>query len=210
MGVGDAPGRGTIRWNSASIANMERIPGRLPMLLLVASITACSHEPREPVRSSAERAAADSAAMAADRPERIVLPLAPEGAGRMVVERVGVERVAPAPAPLELPPPAPEPGEPPAPEPMASEPDTAGLKPPIARGLPLLPSGGRGGRVTLDVRVDESGEVTDVELVETDADSATVAAAKRAAFELRYHPAVLGSRHVAVWCRQVFDVKRGR
>ncbi|HEX5632172.1 MAG TPA: energy transducer TonB, partial [Gemmatimonadales bacterium] len=119
------------------------------------------------------------------------------------------ERVAPTPAPLELEPPAPEPGEPPAPQPAASEPDTA-LKPPIARGLPSLPSGGRGGRVTLDVRVDESGEVSDVELVETDADSATVAAAKLAAYGLRYHPAMLGSRRVAVWCRQVFDVKRGR
>jgi len=173
-------------------------------------LSACSRPSREPVSTAAERAAVDSAAIAADRPERLVLPLAPAGAGRMRVERVGIERIAPAAVALDPAPPLPEPGEPPAPEPSAHAPDTASLKPPIARGLPSLPSGGRGGRVTLDVRVDEDGEVSDVELVETDADSATVAAATRAAFGVRYHPALLGDRRVAVWCRQVFDVKRAR
>lgn len=175
--------------------------------LLLAS---CSRPSGAPAATRTARAADDAAALAADRPERLVMPLAPAGAGRMVVERVAVERIAPAHDSLVLESPLAEPGEPPAPAPEASSPDTASLKPPIARGLPSLPSGGRGGRVTLDVRVDETGEVSDVELVETDADSATVIAATRAAFGVSYHPAVLGKRRVAVWCRQVFDVKRGR
>ena len=52
--------------------------------------------------------------------------------------------------------------------------------------------------------------MSDVQLVESDADSATIAAASQAALAMRYHPAVLGSRRVAVWCRQVYDVARGR
>ena len=176
------------------------------LLLLGSLLSACSRQAPAP----AERTPASAGSIAADRPERIVLPLAPAGAGQMSMERVGVERVAPAAGALDPEPPVPEPGEPPLPEASSVNPDTFSLKPPIARGLPSLPSGGRGGRVTLDVRVDEAGEVSDVELVETDADSATVAAATRAAFDLRYHPALRGNERVAVWCRQVFDVKRGR
>ena len=141
--------------------------------------------------------------MAADRPVRLAMPMAPPVRGEVVVECV-----APVRASLDLPPPPAEASEPPPSEAASSEP--AVLKPPIARGLPRLPSGGRGGRVTLDVRVDEHGEVTDVELVESDADSLTVVAAKTAARELRYHPALLGERSVAVWCRQVYDVERKR
>jgi outer membrane biosynthesis protein TonB len=182
----------------------------LAMALLGLLLAACSHSPRESAPASEESSSADAAAIARDAPERIVMPLAPEGAGRVVVERVGVDRVAPAEAPLELAPPSAEPSEPPLAEAPREAADTDSLKPPIARGLPQLPSGGRGGRVTLDVRVDEQGEVTEVELVESDADSATIAAATRAAYDLLYHPALLGTRRVAVWCRQVFDVKRGR
>jgi hypothetical protein len=145
----------------------------------------------------------DSARIAADRPERLVMPFAPPAAGQVVVERV-----APLRASLDPPPPAAEPAEPP---PGATPPaEAAVLQPPIARGLPVVPRGGRGGRVTLDVRVSETGEVTDVELVESDADSLTIDAAKRAAWALRYHPALLGAERVAVWCRQVFEVERRR
>jgi hypothetical protein len=64
--------------------------------------------------------------------------------------------------------------------------------------------------VTLDVRVDETGAVSDVALVETDADSLTVLAATKAALASRYYPALLGARRVAVWTRQVFELSPGR
>ena len=70
-------------------------------------------------------------------------------------------------------------------------------------------SRGHGGSVTLGVRVDETGEVSDVQLVETDADSTTVLAVSNASLALRYYPALLGTRHVAVWTRQVFQVAPG-
>src|SRR5262249_36100952 len=70
-------------------------------------------------------------------------------------------------------------------------------------------SGGRGGRVTLDVRVDDRGDVSDAVLVETDADSLTVDAAIASAKRLRFHPALLGGRPIAVWTRQTFDVAGG-
>ena len=146
---------------------------------------------------------ADEEAIARDRAPRIVMPLAPPGSGEW-----SVERVAPARASLDPPLPSAEPADPDSlsrPEPLASE---AALKPPIARGLPRIVRAGRGGRVTLDVRVDEQGEVTDAELVASDADSLTVAAAIAAARAMRYHPALLGDQRVAVWCRQVFDVER--
>ena len=180
------------------------------LVLLCLGACSCSRASHDGESAPRSRAAADSAAIARDVPERIAMPLAPEGSGSMVVERVGVARVDPAEAPLDLAPPVAEPGEPPVAPAVSEEQDPSSLKPPIARGVPTLPRGGRGGRVTLDVRVNEDGEVSDVELVETDADSATVAAASRAAYDVRYHPALLGTQRVAVWCRQVFEVKRGR
>jgi TonB-like protein len=141
-----------------------------------------------------------------DRPERLVLPLAPPGAGQ--VAYVGV---APARATLDLPPAPADVAEPPASATSAApEPASLELKPPIPRGRPHTVSGGRGGRVTLDVRVDETGAVSDVALVETDADSLTVLAATNSALAQRYYPALLGERHVAVWTRQVFELTRGR
>src|SRR5207244_10560309 len=112
-------------------------------------------------------------AIARDRPQRLVLPLAPLGTGQMAIEAV-----APARATLDLPPPPAEISEPPADSSSShANAEAPQLHPPIPRGSPTLPRGGRGGHVTLDVRVDEAGEVSDVELVETDADSLTVLAA---------------------------------
>lgn len=175
--------------------------GRVLLLLaLTCTFVGCGGNP-EPVSREARSPVEDSARVAADRPERLVMPFAPPVRGEMVVERV-----APARAALDPPLPPAEPGAPPPPPPAAAEP--AVLKPPIARGLPVLARGGHGGRVTLDVRVDEQGEVTDAELVASDADSLTIAAAIAAARAMRYHPALLGDQRVAVWCRQVFDVER--
>lgn len=178
-----------------------RYPSHVPWVLALTCVLAgCERRP-QPSSGESRSPAEDSALIATDRPERLVMPFGPPVRGEVVVERV-----APARAELDLPPPPAEVGEPPPPEPAAPEPPV--LKPPIARGLPRLARGGRGGRVTLDVRVDERGEVTDAELVASDADSLTIAAAIAAARAMQYHPALLGEQRIAVWCRQVFDVER--
>ena len=183
-------------------------------LLLLLALGACTPAADEHPRASYDSA---SVAIALDRPERPLVPLA--GAFRMEkvsLERAGLDRkpvvppvaVAPAQPSLELP--IPEPAEPPAPK--ASEPiatDERMLQPPIARGASVSISGGRGGQVTLDVRVDENGDVSDAMLVASDADSLAVHAAIEASLALRYHPALLGGKPTAVWTRQVIEVKRG-
>jgi outer membrane biosynthesis protein TonB len=186
-----------------------RIHRLLPLVLGLALGASCARHRDEPAPARVHPDTLAGQAIERDRPERLVLPLAPPGAGR-----VAYFGVAPARARLDLPPAPADVAEPPptpGPEPPA-EPDSTALqlKPPIPRGNPHTPSGGRGGRVTLDVRVDEAGEVSDVELVETDADSLTVLAAMNAARAQRYYPALLGERHVAVWTRQVFELTRGR
>jgi hypothetical protein len=89
-----------------------------------------------------------------------------------------------------------------------------GLKPPILRapGTLALPPGRRGPRtsVELDVRVDESGRVSDALLVQANGDSTVideglVEAARRCALGMRFYPALQGGRPVPVWCRQRFD-----
>lgn len=180
------------------------------LLALTCVLAGCGRKP-EPTARETRSPAEDSALIAADRPERLVVPFAPPASGRLVVERV-----APARASLDLAPPQAEPSEPPPAAEKNRAEDDAQLKPPIARGAPEVPRVGRApaaggsGKVTFDVRVSETGEVTDVELVETDADPLTVEAAKRAAWGLRYHPALLRGEPVAVWCRQVFEVERNR
>ncbi len=89
-----------------------------------------------------------------------------------------------------------------------------GLKPPILRapGTLTLPPGWDGPRtsVDLDVRVDESGRVSDALPALVDGDAAAieaelVEAARRCAFGMRFYPALQGGRAVPVWCRQRFD-----
>ncbi len=187
------------------------------LAVLAVALAGCARAPQGTTSGIAGDSLSDAAHIAADRPERLLMPQAPPGPGEMVIERVAPMRAGLElpPAALEFPPPAlelpPPPAEPGA-EPAAAEAavELASLKPPIARGLPRVVLGGRGGLVTLDVRVDEHGEVSDVELVESGADSLAVAAALAAASEIRYHPALLGERRVAVWCRQVVHVLRER
>ena len=90
-----------------------------------------------------------------------------------------------------------------------------GLVPPVLRapGTLALPAGWRGPRVSveLDVRVDESGRVSDALPVRASGDSATIAvglveAARRCALGMRFYPALQGGRAVPVWCRQRFDL----
>jgi hypothetical protein len=209
------------------------------MLALIALVALSCARPRAEQRAPRTDPAADIARDRPERLVVPLagawVPVRSTGQGMFTLEEVAIERAklphAAAPPPhvepsaprpgggatLELPPPPAEPGEPPATsEPEANGPDARTLVPPIPRGAPGVVSGGSGirpkhgwGRVTLDVRVDERGEVSDALLVETDADSLTVLAALDAASRLTYHPALLGGRPVAVWTRQLFEVERG-
>ena len=122
---------------------------------------------------------------------------------------------APAPAlPEALPDSLPPPEDPP--PGLAVNP---GLKPPILRapGTLALPTGWRGPRtsVDLDVRVDESGRVSEALPARANGDPAgieagLVEAARRCALGMRFYPALQGGRPVPVWCRQRFDFGGGR
>ncbi len=187
------------------------LAGSLAFVVVLAA--GCARERSTPVSEARDTLAAQ--AVLRDRPVALVLPLAPSGAGRWTLASVAQAResliVTPvALSELALEPPEAGPAPPPEAEAGTREPVGLELKPPIPRGAPSLPRGGRGGRVVLDVRVDEDGMVSDVEPVGADADSATVAAAVDAAFASRWYPAMLGLQRVAVWTRQVFAVARGR
>ncbi len=81
------------------------------------------------------------------------------------------------------------------------------LVPPTLRSAnPLhVPRGVRGESVELEVRVDESGAVGDVQWAGGSRDSALVQAAIECAAAMRFFPATRGGRPVVVWCRQRFD-----
>jgi len=195
------------------------------MIVIALTIGACTRAPRE--RAGALHAggpldSSTAAAIALDRPEHMVVPLA--GAGTLTLEHVSVERsrlgrasAAPEvpvdPGTLSPPLPPAEPDEPPAAAERAPEPaDARLLQPPVPLGAPAPSVGSpRGaGRVTLDVRVDENGDVSDALPVESNGDSVVVRVAIDAAMAIRYKPALLGGRPIAVWTRQVIDVGRAR
>lgn len=192
------------------------------LLLLPLAVGACARPARDHAQAPPDSSTARSIAL--DRPHAPLAPLA--GAfrlDRVSVERAALDRAAPDAAPPRTPPasvapatpsperPVPEPDEPPAAAPQARLGfDERVLQPPIPRGAPAIVTAGRGGRVTLDVRVDEQGDVSDALLVESDADSVSVNAAIDAASAIRYHPALLGGTPTAVWTRQVVEVQRAR
>jgi hypothetical protein len=153
-----------------------------------------------------------------DTGERGRLPMPPPEVARAWLQ--GVTRRAPAAArptapsgALEVPPPAAEPAVPePQPESAPSLAVDEDLKPPIPRGVaPLKLSRSRASPTwaDLDVRVDESGNVSDALWAEGNADSAEVAAAIECALAMRFHPALQHGRPVAVWCRQRFRFSPG-
>jgi hypothetical protein len=123
---------------------------------------------------------------------------------------VWVRRVTPTrPAAIEPPLPSAAPDtlavEPPAPPPLEIDP---GLKPPLLRTAARLvrPADSRArAAVELDVRVSETGEVTDALWAAGAGDTALVGAARACALRMRFYPALKGGRPVAVWCRQRFD-----
>jgi hypothetical protein len=156
----------------------------------------------------------------ADTGRTRTLPVPPPAVARAWLERVQRDRpprvppaeVTPAPV-LSVPPPEARPEAPP----LANEPVDVlvvddDLHPPIPIGTtPVqLPSGrGRMVGVDLDVRVDESGAVSDAVWAGGSQDSAAVAAVTTCALAMRFHPAIQHGRPVAVWCRQHFEFGAG-
>jgi|SRR5215831_1591011 len=134
-----------------------------------------------------------------------------------------VSRTAPSRPPAEAGPPAgPSALDVPLPEArsdtLAQEPTPApslaldeDLKPPIPIGsaaLHLPPLRHVREWVELDVRIDESGNVSDALWAAGSADSAAVAATVTCALAMRFHPALRHGTPVAVWCRQRFELGR--
>lgn len=123
--------------------------------------------------------------------------------------RVWVQRVTPAPpAAIDAGLPAAESDSvsvepPPAPALVVDE----GLKPPIPRMRARIARTGEGGpaSVDLDVRVSESGAVTDARWAGGSERPSLVAAARDCALAMRFYPALKDGKPIAVWCRQRFD-----
>jgi TonB family protein len=133
--------------------------------------------------------------------------------------RAWLARVSPAP-PGTMAPPLPEAGPdtvPPLPEAHPALAVEPGLMPPVLREaaplvLPPAREGSGPGRfeaVDLDVRVGETGEVTDVRGASGSADPALIEAASACARRMRFYPARRGGEPVAVWCRQRFEFGPG-
>jgi hypothetical protein len=182
----------------------------LPLALLIAGGCARSPEPeasRPPGRAGALALAVH---VFADTGRGGRLEVRPPGARVWLASVAPTRGAMPSPAlPEATPDSLPPPDE--APPGLAVD---SGLKPPVLRapGTLALPPGWHGPRVSveLDVRVDESGRVSDVfaAVVGSDSsglDAGLVEAARRCALGMRFYPALQAGRPVPVWCRQRFD-----
>jgi outer membrane biosynthesis protein TonB len=172
----------------------------MPALALALGGCAREHAPSTQPLALSVSAAADTGSM-----ERLeIRPPRPA--------RAWLARVTPAP-PGTLAPPLP-----------AAEPDTllpetasapaldveAGLMPPVLRDparliVPAASHSRHFESVELDVRVSETGEVTNVLEAGGGADPELVEAARACARQMRFYPARRAGEPVAVWCRQRFD-----
>jgi len=183
---------------------------------IVALVVGCGRGAARPERAPAVvlplQVLADTA-----RTTKLAIP--PPDSARAWLERV--QRAAPprvhvAPAPAAAFD-APVPDAHPALPPIAREPTDVlvvddDLHPPIPIGVTPLrapPVRGRPIGVDLDVRVDESGGVSDALWADGSDDSLAVAAAIRCALAMKFHPALQRGRPVAVWCRQHFEFGGG-
>jgi hypothetical protein len=179
------------------------------LLALVSAIAAasCGRRSAEP-----DRSVSIPVDVSGDTSRSITLPIAPR---TRALARL--ERVRPAP-PLGIGPSLPDAtpdSAPPASPSVAASGDNR-LKPPILRtpGRLILPIASarairsRGLGIDLDLRVDESGAVTEATWAGGVADSALIAAARRWALEMRFYPALMGGKPIAVWCRQRLELSR--
>jgi len=195
---------------------------RLLLLLLPALLAGCGARDKPPTRAPAVVLPVE---VLADTARNAALPVPPPAEARAWLERVS--RAAPAraaagapvpeapparPRALELPPPEARPEAPP----VSREPTDVlvyddDLHPPIPIGSTPLREAGRGRvvGVDLDVRIDESGGVSDAVWAGGSEDTLAVAAATECALAMRFHPALQHGRPVAVWCRQHFEFGRG-
>jgi hypothetical protein len=142
-------------------------------------------------------------------PLRVVPPDVARAPGHSGPPPAGVwlDRVTPVSHPVEppLPEAAPDTSPPPPTASGLEIPDR--LQPPIPRAVGVLrtPPGRRRGRVELDVRVDQVGDVVQTRWAGGDSDSARVRAAIECARSMTFYPALLRGRPVEVWCRQRFE-----
>ena len=183
--------------------------GRAGLLALLLSGPGCAPEhpgAAQPL-ALAVRASADTGGMAH-------LEIRPPRPARAWLARVTPSK------PGMLSPPLPEAGpdtvppQPFTPAPLEVE---AGLMPPVLRAaapliLPGEPAGGEPRRfeaVEFDVRVSETGEVTDVIAAGGSVDSALVEAASACVRRMRFYPARRAGLPIAVWCRQRFEFGPG-
>jgi Gram-negative bacterial TonB protein C-terminal len=178
-------------------------------LVLTVMFGACAKEEHAQARlprSSAPLALPLRVVADSGRGERWVVA-APEEA------RAWVSSVAPARAPMPSPPLPEAPPDSVLPE-LPSPPTLAiddNLKPPVLRtpALLRLPASlrrrDRAASVELDVRVDESGGVSDALWAGGSQDSVLVQTAIECALQMRFYSALLAGQPVAVWCRQRFD-----
>lgn len=83
-----------------------------------------------------------------------------------------------------------------------------GLKPPILKvaATLVLPAGVSHGSVTVDVRVDPTGRVSEARWAGGATEPALVDAALACARRATYYPALRNGTPVAVWCQQRIDV----
>ena len=186
---------------------MSRAKAVLAAILILA-IPGCGQERRP--RSEGPTALAVNVMADTGRSERLHIERPPAEAP--TPPKVWLAKVSPSrPDPLDpaLPVPSPDLIEV-APDPPRLEVDQD-LKPPILRRTGnLIPPIGKKGSVELDVRIDEDGDVSDALWAGGSNDSLLVDAAVSCALEMRFYPALQGSRPIAVWCRQRFDFGESR
>jgi hypothetical protein len=178
----------------------------IALIVLAAWLSGCGRPPA--ARDSAPLPRALPLEVLADRAPDASLP--PSRVPSVPAARLELLRISPEREPVPMPPPEAAPAEPP-PAAAAGEalPNDDRLRPPVPRGgTSLRLAGTRGGWVELDVRVDETGAVSDAELAAAGADSALVSAAIAAARATRWYPARRAGHAVAVWSRQRFEVGR--
>lgn len=186
---------------------------RLARLLLLPLAVSAGCAPARDRGDGGRRVTELPLAVLADTSAMLEMPAAPWPVSESAPARAALVRVSPSRAALD--PPLPDA---PALPPDAGTPEPPGpgfvvdddLKPPIPRGaLRLVLHARSRGWVELDVRVDETGAVTDAEVHASEgAEAGQMQSAIEAALAMRFHPALRRGEPVPVWTRQRFELGR--